>query len=201
MTDEQIFHFLFTAVFVLVFVISVYFRRKARQASGVIARSQEGGPLMLIRLVFASLIYVPVLVYMINPAWMAWSSVPLPAWLRWLGGGLGVCAVPLIYWLLSSLGSNISETVLVKESHALVTHGPYRWVRHPLYSVSLLMLIALSLLAANAFMAVMVMVGLGIILMVVIPKEETHLTERFGDAYRTYQQRTGRLLPRFRAAG
>jgi protein-S-isoprenylcysteine O-methyltransferase Ste14 len=46
-----------------------------------------------------------------------------------------------------SIGANISETILTKRTHQLVTHGPYRWIRHPLYAFSLLELFSLALLA------------------------------------------------------
>lgn len=150
------------------------------------------------RLVFALPLFLSILAYMINPAWMDWSSVSLPVWLRWGGAVLGVGVMPLMYWLFSTIGDNISETVLTKESHELVTNGPYRWVRHPLYAVAPLMLIAVSLLAANWFIGGMTVIALVMIVLVVVPKEEANLIETFGDDYRAYMKRTGRLLPRLR---
>ncbi len=177
--------------------ISAYFRRKARQAE-TIERVEEGALLGLMRLVFALPLFLSILAYMINPAWMDWSSVSLPGWLRWGGAVLGVGVMPLMYWLFSTIGHNISETVLTKETHELVTSGPYRWVRHPLYAVAPLMLIAVSLLAANWFIGGMTVIALVMIVLVVVPKEEANLIETFGDDYRAYMKRTGRLLPRLR---
>ncbi len=179
--------------------ISAYFRRKARQ-SETIARAEEGVLLGLMRLVFALPLFLSILAYMINPAWMDWSSVSLPVWLRWGGAVLGVGVMPLMYWLFSTIGDNISETVLTKETHQLVTNGPYRWVRHPLYAVAPLMLIAVSLLAANWFIGGMTVIALVMIVLVVVPKEEANLIETFGDDYRAYMKRTGRLFPRLRAS-
>ncbi len=113
---------------------------------------------------------------------------------------LGVGVMPLMYWLFSTIGHNISETVLTKQTHELVTNGPYRWVRHPLYAVAPLMLIAVSLLAANWFIGGMTLIALVLIVLVVIPKEEANLIETFGDDYRAYMKRTGRLFPRLRAS-
>ncbi len=73
---------------------------------------------------------------LINPPWMAWSQVELPTGLRWTGVALGVISVGLIYWLFSSIGSGITPTVATRKEHVLVTHGPYHWVRHPLYTVA-----------------------------------------------------------------
>ena len=193
------FRWILIAVFVVNGGISAYYRRKARQAE-TIARTEEGALLVLLRLVFALPLFLPILAYMINPAWMDWSSVSLPVWLRWGGAVLGVGVMPLMYWIFSTIGRNISETVLTKKTHELVTSGPYRWVRHPLYAVFPLMSIAISLLAANWFIGGMTLLALVMIVLVVIPKEEANLIEAFGDEYRAYMKRTGRLLPRLRAS-
>ncbi len=102
----------------------------------------------------------------------------------------------MLYWVVSSLGSNISETFLTKERHVLVTHGPYRWVRHPLYTVATIGFVSLSILAANWFMMSMALLAFIGISVLVIPKEEAELIQKFGDEYREYLKRTGRFAPR-----
>lgn len=98
--------------------------------------------------------------------------------------------------MVSSLGRNISETVLTKEDHELVTKGPYRWVRHPLYTAGTLLLIGAALTAANALLGALTALAAVLIRLVVVPHEEARLIETFGDAYRDYRRRTGTLLPR-----
>jgi protein-S-isoprenylcysteine O-methyltransferase Ste14 len=78
----------------------------------------------------------------------------------------------------------------------LVTSGPYRWVRHPFYTVTFGGIIALSLLTANWFLGLMTLLMLSVIIKRT-DTEEAKLIERFGEAYRQYMQRTGRFLPRF----
>ena len=134
--------------------------------------------------------------YMGNPNWLAWSSMPFPSWLRWAGAAVGLGMLPLLLWVLRTLGSNISETFLTKENHALVTHGPYRGVRHPLYTVAAIAFISMGILAANWFMMAMAILAIILISTVVIPREEDHLIRKFGVEYREYMGRTGRLLPR-----
>lgn len=77
-------------------------------------------------------------------------------------------------WVFTSIGSNISETVLTKANHQLVMHGPYRWVRHPLYAVALLALLALGLMAANALLLLIWASGAAVFRGIVIPREEAH---------------------------
>ncbi len=74
---------------------------------------------------------------------------------------------------------------------------PYRWVRHPLYSAGAVFAVALNLLVANWFTTASGTTALTLLLMR-LPKEEEELIIRFGDEYREYAERTGRLFPRFR---
>jgi protein-S-isoprenylcysteine O-methyltransferase Ste14 len=196
MAHEQVFRWFFIAIGVGALLISGYFRRKARRSGEAIPRAREGKLVLLSRLVFAAPLYLSILAYMVNPAWMAWSAMPLPAWLRWLGAAVGLAMWPLIYWVFRSIGDNISETFLTKAQHVLVAHGPYRWVRHPLYSAAALSLVALSLLAANWFMFAMACAAFLGIAGLVIPREEAELIQKFGDEYRAYMARTGRFAPR-----
>jgi protein-S-isoprenylcysteine O-methyltransferase Ste14 len=128
---------------------------------------------------------------------MAWSSLPLPSWLRWIGVGVCAMADGLLMWTLLRLGKNLTDTVVTRREHTLVTQGPYRFVRHPFYDSAALFVLGLSLAAANWFMGVAG--GLVIALLVVRARtEEGHLLARFGDSYRAYVERTGRFLPRLR---
>ncbi len=134
-------------------------------------------------------------IYMINPRWMTWSTLSIPSWLGWVGAGLGIIAVPLFYWMFSSLGKNVTDTVVIRKEHSLVTNGPYRWVRHPMYSSGFLLFFGFSLLTANWFIGATAILGL-IPLIVRTATEETKLIEEFGDEYREYMKGTGRFLPR-----
>jgi protein-S-isoprenylcysteine O-methyltransferase Ste14 len=192
---ESTFRLFFIVIFALSFSISVYFRHRARKQSGKIPRQAEAKSIIALRLLLAVPLYFSMIVYMINPRWMEWWALALPEWLRWIGAAIGIATIPLLYWLFSSLGKNVSETVLTKERHELVMHGPYRWVRHPLYSTASLGLVALSLLAANWFMLLMIVLIITMLPALAI-KEEAQLIEKFGNAYREYMKQTGRFLPR-----
>ena len=82
------------------------------------------------------------------------------------------------------------------ESTDLVTHGPYRWVRHPFYMTAALLMASVTLLTANWLIGASSLLVLGL-LAIRTPKEEQMLIERFGDDYRRYMARTGRYFPLF----
>jgi protein-S-isoprenylcysteine O-methyltransferase Ste14 len=107
----------------------------------------------------------------------------------------------MIYWIMRSLGTNVTETYLTKAHHRLVTHGPYRWVRHPLYAVATTAFLSLGLLAANAFLLAVAALALAAIALLVLPAEEKKFLRKIGDAYRRYMERTGRLWLRLGRMG
>jgi protein-S-isoprenylcysteine O-methyltransferase Ste14 len=96
---------------------------------------------------------------------------------------------------MHSLGKNLTDTVVTRREHTLVTHGPYAFVRHPFYDAVALSVLANSLVAANWF--IFLTGGMAFALIIArTRKEEERLLARFGDAYRAYMERTGRFLPR-----
>jgi len=194
--DENIFRILATLILFTAVGISSYFRRKADQESGEkISRSVDGSLMMTLIRIGGLLLWLSPLVYLINPRWMAWSKIGLPEGTRWLGVGIGILCVLGVYWLFSSIGSGITPTSATRKQHMLVTNGPYRWVRHPLYTVGSSMFVAFGMMADNWFIA-----GLGILTFILMairtPKEEANLIEKFGDEYREYMKRTGRFFPK-----
>jgi protein-S-isoprenylcysteine O-methyltransferase Ste14 len=194
--NENIFR-LFTALtFFTAIGISSYFRRRADRESGEkISRAVDGSVMMTIIKIAGLVLWLSPLVYLINPGWMAWSKIGLPEPLRWLGVGSGLLCVLGIYWMFSSIGSGITPTSATRKQHTLVTSGPYRWIRHPLYTVGSSMFITFGMMADNWFIA-----ALGILTFILMairtPKEEAHLIEKFGDEYREYMKRTGRFFPK-----
>lgn len=194
MTDDSFFRWLMLGGLLPAGVIGGYHRWRA-DTGEPIARREEGLFLLIsIRLV-AALAAAGLLIYLINPAWMNWASFPLPNWVRWCGVALGLVNLPFSWWVYHSLGKNITDSVVTRREHELVTSGPYRYVRHPFYLVLVFYVVAGSLMAANWFFALS---GGVVFLLLAIRTgpEEARLAERFGDEYLDYQHRTGRFVPR-----
>jgi len=193
--NENIFRILAAVILFTGIGISSYYRRKADKETGEkISRKVDGTALMTILKIGGLLLWFSPLVYLINPKWMAWSKIGLPDGVRWLGVGIGVLCVAGIYWLFSSIGSGITPTSATRKEHKLVTSGPYRWIRHPLYTIGASLFISFGMMADNWFIA-----ALGILTFILMairtPKEEANLIAKFGDEYRAYIKITGRFLP------
>jgi protein-S-isoprenylcysteine O-methyltransferase Ste14 len=180
----------------LVFLpIGVYFRIKSQATGEKLDRRKEGLFILSTLRPVGLVLWIGVIVYMINPARMAWSSMPLPAWLRWAGLVVFALAVSLFLWTLRSLGPNLTDTVVTRKTHTLVVRGPYRWVRHPFYDSAAFLMLSVTLMAANWFF----LLGACVFMMLIVIRtriEEDFLLARFGDSYRAYRSQTGRFLPR-----
>ena len=87
--------------------------------------------------------------YLLFPGFFSWASFSLPDWVRWGGVVTGALCSVLMYWTLSSLGKNLTDTVVTRQESTLVTHGPYRWVRHPFYVTAALLMASVTVLTAN----------------------------------------------------
>ena len=98
-------------------------------------------------------------------------------------------------WAIAALGRAFRTTVEVDSGQAVVSSGPYRWVRHPSYS-GLLMIVTGCGLAAGNWLALTVCAVLPLpALLRRIQVEEAELTAVLGDRYRAYQAQTKRLIP------
>ncbi len=186
------------AGFFLIILIALPFRLKSQATREKLDRTQEGVAMMIGLRLAGLALWTAVIAFMINPAWMAWASLPLPAAARWAGVGLTIVTAVLLTWTLRSLGPNLTDTVVTRAAHTLVTRGPYRWVRHPFYDCMALFIVSLALMMANWF----VVVGGSVMLALLAIRsrtEEQKLLERFGEPYRTYRAATGRFLPKVSA--
>ena len=148
MSSELTFQSVLAALLLFFAAIRIYYRLAAAR-SGDKASIRESGLNVALRFVFGAGLIASLLAYIINPSWMAWSSLVLPSWARWFGACLGIVALLLLVWTHQTLGRNFSATLHVRERHSLVTTGPYQWVRHPMYSSFYLLVLALFLVSAN----------------------------------------------------
>jgi protein-S-isoprenylcysteine O-methyltransferase Ste14 len=106
----------------------------------------------------------------------------------WLGLALRV-------WAVVTLGRSFSTFVQVDAEQAVVTRGPYRWVRHPSYTGLLLIVLGFGLGAANWLSLVICVVLPALGLMPRMAIEEAEMVSVLGDRYRNYQRTTHRLVP------
>lgn len=136
------------------------------------------------------------LVYLIAPSWIGFAGLALPVWLRWLGVAVALAGFGLMQWAQNSLGKNWSDTPVQLKEHSLTRSGPYRWVRHPIYTAFLLILSAPLFVSANWLIGLSWMLMTYIDVSARIKAEEAMLQKEFGQSFASYKEKTGRLMPK-----
>jgi protein-S-isoprenylcysteine O-methyltransferase Ste14 len=197
MSEETVFRILFLVYYLLIAVITLFFRRRARKSGQKVPPSEEkeSSGRLLIRKVAGLLMIATAVVYIIHPSFLTAVRAPIPFWLRWFGVGLAAATIPLLIWVLQTLGKQWSRKLELREDHQLITDGPYGWVRHPMYVLVFLSMSCLALISAN-----WVLIGLALFAIVSIysriGQEERMMLSQFPEEYRRYLESTGRLFPK-----
>jgi len=195
------FHFIFVLEFAALIFLRLYWHRRAgttRDRAAVRAGLAREGAFARMRWLLGLPAMVLLVLYLVAPRLLRWSEVPLPAGLRWAGAGLFLIALLLLVWVHVALGRNFNTTLVLRGDHELIMRGPYRYVRHPMYSAFALLFPGMFLLSANLLLGVLGGVIFYFLVASRTPREEEQLLERFGAAYEAYRARTGALFPRFR---
>ncbi|MBC8523859.1 MAG: isoprenylcysteine carboxylmethyltransferase family protein [Chlorobium phaeobacteroides] len=129
------------------------------------------------------------------PSWMNVLKLPFPLWLRYGGAGAGFMAFVLLIATMKSLGRYWSPLPQLMEGHELITSGPYRFVRHPMYAAMMVLFVSFALVTANVLVTISSLLAI-LLTLKWCNKEERMLMDHFGDEYREYMKHSGRFFPR-----
>jgi protein-S-isoprenylcysteine O-methyltransferase Ste14 len=138
--------------------------------------------------------------------YLLYQTQPLYLWLRsrflpagpgseWTGVALTAAGIAVAFWARWHLGTNWSGVVTLKEGHELIRTGPYRSIRHPIYTGILLALFgtAVNFGEVRALFAVVIA---WLSFYIKARREESFLTQEFGPGFAEHKQHTGMFLPR-----
>lgn len=171
---------------------------RARVHQPGVANPSEGWWVTPMRILVLPVFLALVGLWLVAPQSIPWLLAPLPAAVRWAGVPVFALGLGLLVWVHWTLGKNFSPYLRIRADHHLVTGGPYRYARHPMYTAFLLLAAGLGLVSAHWLLLVTMPLMIVAIVVFRTPREEAMLEERFGDDWRAYRQRTGALLPRVR---
>lgn len=192
--NTRIFHIIFVIAFLEMIILRVYYGRKARQNREGVEHKESNANLSVGALLGFGYISA-MIIYIIHPSLFHWAAISLPNWVHWLGAFITVGNVLFLWWVQWALDVQFDGTLHTQEDHKLIQHGPYQWVRHPMYTVFFLMGLGWFLLTANWFVGVPLMIGIVFVVLSRVKNEEDGLIELFGDEYQNYIQQTGHFLP------
>ncbi len=129
-----------------------------------------------------------------------WDLVRQPENLRLLsiqntvGLALTVIGFTILFVAMGTLWWSHSPTLVIREGHQLITHGIYRFMRHPMYLGAITVCISVPVYASSLY-GLLIMSALSPVFLNRIKIEERLLTDEFGDAYRAYMGTAKRLIP------
>jgi protein-S-isoprenylcysteine O-methyltransferase Ste14 len=192
--NELVYKILLAALVIAMNLIRIYYQKRYKQTHATteakIAPKREK---LLTQIMFVALA-IPGMIWLFT-GWLLFGQLDLPDSIRIAGFVVGVYGIWWFYQIHRTLGDNWSPVLEIRREHTLITTGPYKRVRHPMYSDMMLWLVSFALVTANWFYALTISTGLAILFSIRIPDEEKLMTERFGEQYRAYMKRTKRLIP------
>lgn len=194
MTDALVFRILAPLLLLGMMAAGARHRIAADRERGRVSRSEDTLPVRVALGASVAAFLGGLVLFVVYPPAVEWARLPVPTWARWLGVGMVAAGAALAERALAHLGRNVTPTAVPRPDATLVTSGPYRWVRHPLYSSGLLTFPGFALVTASGLVAAGGALAL-LTLAVRTRREERLLEERFGEAWRCYAARTGRYLP------
>jgi protein-S-isoprenylcysteine O-methyltransferase Ste14 len=202
MNEEYIFRIIFWAQLIFIMIVNRLLPALRAKKSGVKlspdreAIQNEGKYLFAFRVISGLMVAAAIIIYTFFPTINTLLQVHLPSGLRW--AGVILSSMCLMFWSYSQelMDKNWSANLKIQKGHTLVTTGPYRVMRHPIYTAMIFWSIGLAMYTAHILFMV-----LALLMIVWTPprvlKEEKMLASHFGDVYLDYMKKTGRYFPKF----
>jgi len=193
---EEFYYKIGLAVLIIAFFI---IRAPSVRKASKTEKSEEKKPTrerVMVFLNFIGMVGIPI-VYVVTPG-LDMFILPLPEVIKWLGIVLNIFGLVFLIWIHRVLGQHWSMMLKLGEEHKLVTTGPYSRIRHPMYTFFYILVISNALISLNAMVGICGIILWSCLYVMRIEDEEKMLIEGFGDEYREYIERTGRLWPKLR---
>lgn len=185
----------FIVLFSLLSIVRLYFRIVTGDIREGFFNKREGLLLLVARVLLGVPLFAAVALHIFCPHEAPWSYLSLPLWIRKAGLFLGALALYGIFRVHCELGKYFSSTLVIRDGHKLVRTGPYRLVRHPMYTSYLMLFVAAFLISENWVIGLSGTAVIASLMTLRIGREEALLLEHFGEEYEQYRQTTGMFLP------
>lgn len=194
MTQEHIYKIIYGVLFLIFMLIRIHHAKKIK--GNVNIRTEGGkGEKILVFLVSTGMMIIPII--WIFSGLFEITNMNLPSWARITGVITAILSLWLFYAVHKTLGRNWSPVLEIREGHTLTKEGPYKRIRHPMYTQIWIWVIAQFLITSNWTVGLSGLIPWSILYFIRVPNEEKMMEEEFGEEYLKYMEQTGRVLPKF----
>ncbi len=196
----------FLSLWISIGIVRGYYGRKTKTHDSIVgiseklktAKNEVGQGLLILTVIITVIGVIGIILYLLSPPWWTWTHLPLGEYIQW--AGIVVSIIPIFYlvWVHRHLDNQWSIALEIHEEHKLITTGPYRRVRHPMYLGVFVYTIGLCLISLDILVILFFVFTIWINYRR-IPSEEQMMIDQFGDEYLEYMKKSGRLIPSFRS--
>ena len=120
--------------------------------------------------------------------------IPATVFVQWIAAVLCMAGLAFCLWARATLGRNWSGTITLKEEHELIDRGPYRLVRHPIYTGMMAMILATALVSGY-LSGIIAMLLAFLSFWIKLSAEEKLMLQQFPDQYQFYRRRVKCIIP------
>jgi len=173
-------------------VFGIYWLMTAASTKKVAVDENSG--LRLLRITINATVFALLWADWLRVGPLGWRFVPARSSIVWTGVLVTAAGVALAIWARWRLGRNWSDKVVLKVDHELIRSGPYRYLRHPIYT-GILVALAGTALMIGEWRAVVAVILMATNYYIKATREEKILAENFGEAFAEHKKRTGFFLP------
>ncbi|MFP4363100.1 MAG: isoprenylcysteine carboxylmethyltransferase family protein [Spirochaetia bacterium] len=190
------FRYIFIFLFSLLSALRWFFKLKYRVYKGGVFTKDEGPFLTAARSLLGIPLIAGVIFYVFFPQLHPWMYLPLPFWVRILSAVTASLSLILLFRTHKTLKAGFSTNLRIPDSAALTTEGPYKFIRHPMYTAYFILMLSAFGITRNYIIGFF---GLSIILLLMSfrrAKEEAQLIGKFGEDYKKYLRNTPAFFPK-----
>lgn len=193
MSDRPIFDWFLIAIYCGFTILRIYNKAKCRSEFKDMEKKEKEHRLNFL---FFLIIYeiATFFIYLFAQFLIEWAQISLHPILQWFGVVLGIYSIVYFIRIHVELGKNWSHTLQIREKHQLIRTGPYKKIRHPMYTAFLLLHVSVFFLTANWFIGLTWLLGVSFVVISRINDEEKMLMEYFGKDYEEYMKETHKLI-------
>jgi protein-S-isoprenylcysteine O-methyltransferase Ste14 len=196
MEEELMFRIIFVLTYAIFGSIRIYYRKQTLGRESEKEESLRDPQTIFLSIVILAY-FATMFIYILLPDWIFWAHLDLHILIRWFGVALGVLIIGLLTWIHQTLGRQYAAKLEIQKEHTLIEAGPYKNVRHPMYTVFISFSLAVALISSNLLILIFAIL-IAIPFHWIAQKEERMLTDQFGEDYLSYIDRTRRFLPPIR---